>query len=163
MSFQSRGCWGYLNIVNEIYFDSEFFLVFMYLLEIRVWQNLAKLGGECTAGRNFGSVSICVGGFSQFHFVFFETENVGKRSFRWLAYRSPSAIFVYHAPIGLHEALPQVFPSSSFVCSTSFKLCCVWPGYIRAFGPRFAKNCFRTIYEENNNYNSLSLTNYQRL
>ena len=97
----------------------------MYLLEIRVWQNLAKLGGECTAGRNFGGVSICVVGFSQFHFVFFETENVGKRSFRWLAYRSPSAIFVYHAPIGLHEALPQAFPSGSFFCLTSFKLCCV--------------------------------------
>ena len=30
------------------------------LLEIRVSQNLAKLGEGCTAGRNFGGISICV-------------------------------------------------------------------------------------------------------
>ena len=30
------------------------------LLEIRVTQNLMKLGGGCTTGRNFGGVSICV-------------------------------------------------------------------------------------------------------
>ena len=76
------------------------------LLEIRVSQNLAKLGAGCTAGRNFGGVSICVWSFSPFHFVFFETKSVGRRSFPWFSYRLPSAIFVYHA-------LPQAFPSSS--------------------------------------------------
>ena len=30
------------------------------ILEIRVSQNLAKLGGGCTESRNFGGVSICV-------------------------------------------------------------------------------------------------------
>ena len=83
--------------------------------KISVSRNLAKLGRGCTAGRNFAGVSICVGGFSAFYFVFFETKNVGRRSFRWFAYHLPSAIFVYHA-------LPQAFLPSS--CLTSLKLCC---------------------------------------
>ena len=76
-------------------------------LEIGVLQNpYRNSGGGCTAGRNFGGVSICVRGFSPSHlFVFFETKNVGRRSFRWFAYRSPSAIFIYHAPIGLHKVV----------------------------------------------------------
>ena len=36
-------------------------------------------------------------------------------------YRLPSAIFVYHAPIGLHEVVPRAFPQSFSL--TSLKLC----------------------------------------
>ena len=82
------------------------FAVYIHKLEISLSQNLAKL---------FGGISICVRGFSPFRFIFLESKNVGRRSFRWFAYRLPTAIFVYHA-------LPQVFPSSS--CLTSLKLCC---------------------------------------
>ena len=41
--------------------------------------------------------------------------------FRWFAYRLPSAIFVYHAPLGLREIVPPAFPQ--FSCLTSLKLC----------------------------------------
>ena len=35
--------------------------------------------------------------FRRSPFFFFETKNVDRRSFRWFAYRLPSAIFVYHS------------------------------------------------------------------
>ena len=35
-------------------------MIIYIVLEIRVLKNFAKLGGGCTAGRNFGGVSICV-------------------------------------------------------------------------------------------------------
>ena len=76
--------------------------------------------------------------FLLFHFVFFETKTIGKKSFRWFAYRLLSANFVYHAPIGLHEVVPQAFLSSSFVCLRSLKLCCAVA--------RQLHNIFRYIY-----------------
>ena len=93
----------------------------LFKLEIRVLQNLAKLGGGCIAGWNFGGIWICVWGFSPFRLVYFETKSVSRRSFRWLAYRLPPTIFVYHAPIGLHEVVPPAFLKSS--CLTLLKLC----------------------------------------
>ena len=51
-----------------------------------------------------------------------ELKNVGTRSFRLFAYRLLSAVFVYHATIGLHEGVPHAFPPSS--CLTLLKLCC---------------------------------------
>ena len=59
---------------------------------------------------------------SSFHLVFFETKNVGKRSFWWFVHRLPSAIFVYPAPISIHEAVPHAFLPSS--CLMSLKPCC---------------------------------------
>ena len=50
-------------------------------------------------------------------------KNVGRRSFQWFAYRLPSAIFVYRAPIGLHEKVTTGVPTS-VVCLTSLKICC---------------------------------------
>ena len=60
--------------------SKELALVMKIKLEIRVSQNLAKLGRGCTASQNFGGVSICVRGFPLFYFVFVETKNVGRRS-----------------------------------------------------------------------------------
>ena len=51
-------------------------------------------------------------GLSAVSLRLFETKNVGIRFFQWFAYRLPSAIFVYHAPIGLHEVVAPTFPQS---------------------------------------------------
>ena len=92
---------------------TEFFkLIVVYirlLLEIRVSQNLAKLGGGCTVVETLVASRFAYEAFRRF------------TSSCVFAYRLLFAIFVYHAPTGLHEVVPHAFPLSS--CMTSLTLC----------------------------------------
>ena len=110
-------------------------------------------------GRNLGGVSICVRDFLPFHFVFVKTKNIGRRSFRWFTYCLPSAIFVYHAFIGLHEVVPQAFPSSSFFGLTSFELCCAVARQLHELPPDEWATTKQACRDESVVYLFLSSTN----